>query len=438
MRNYAENGVRTDGPQTAHGTPGQRLRALGLRPAMRSLGGWLTGGVAERVSVQSTLQEDMTAAALLQRLYRYEQAGISVCLSPTEFGPGNAAIDSWREFCELLCREGRNRGLTFEKLGFCVHSHQLPLEAFCVVPDSVFGPGPRFVFLDSLQMQPHCDQSVQERTSANWRFLWRCHRSPRAVLPVYGGFVRSACPLLSDEVATAVLPTNGLHAPVNSAWLSLELPLPNFMDQQGRLEDEKLVHAATCAVPAADELFDQVRWVSPMQKADARDNRRLGFILTGIGDAVLQGGGEPGDLRCLRRMARTIGRVRTALGAASAKLASQSGAVPSLARARPAGDWFDGSHRETWARHFEEACRRTATRHRNLLVISPYAVLPHGEECSVAFADLLPIISLADAWNFSAPPSFTGWNITQFKRFHCRARAIIQGSHSTSRIAAGV
>ncbi len=50
----------------------------------------------------------------------------------------------------------------------------------------------------------------------------------------------------------------------------------------------------------------------------------------------------------------------------------------------------------------------------------------------------VPLLSFADAWNFSAPPRFTGWNITQFKHFHCRARAIIQGSHASSRIAAGV
>ncbi len=130
MRNYAENMVRPDGPLTARSVPELRLRALGLRPAMRNRGGWLTDGVAERVSVEGVLHDETTARTLLRRLYRYEEAGVSVCLSPADFGPGGDVIDSWREFCELICREGRNRGLGLENLGFCVHSHQLPLEAF--------------------------------------------------------------------------------------------------------------------------------------------------------------------------------------------------------------------------------------------------------------------------------------------------------------------
>ena len=87
--------------------------------------------------------------------------------------------------------------------------------------------------------------------------------------------------------------------------------------------------------------------------------------------------------------------------------------------------------------HFEAARRRAAVRHRNLLAISPYSVLPSQSACDPAYADLLPLLAIADAWAFSGGHRFEGWNLSQFKHFHTRARAIIQASQATTRIAAG-
>ena len=77
-------------------------------------------------------------------------------------------------------------------------------------------------------------------------------------------------------------------------------------------------------------------------------------------------------------------------------------------------------------------------RHRNLLAISPYAVLPRRSHAHAGFTDLLPVIRQADTWAFAPAASFDGWNINQFKHFHKRARAIIQGSQDAAVIAAGV
>jgi hypothetical protein len=77
-------------------------------------------------------------------------------------------------------------------------------------------------------------------------------------------------------------------------------------------------------------------------------------------------------------------------------------------------------------------------RHRNLLVMSPYAIIPTDASPTADFSDLLPVIALADAWAFGAPPDFSGWTAAEYRHFHRRARATIQGSHSASFVAAGV
>ena len=73
-----------------------------------------------------------------------------------------------------------------------------------------------------------------------------------------------------------------------------------------------------------------------------------------------------------------------------------------------------------------------------MLVLSPYSVLPSTGTCSAAYTDLLPAIAYADAWSFADVPDFRGWNLNDYKVFHRRAWALIQGRHTGSLVAAGV
>jgi len=417
----------------------QPCHASTLAAELRQLGfGLQAAGLAGRISVRAVLEAGPASHKELQALCAIAAAGTPLCLSLVDFGGGESAIDTWQRFCEAISRELSGNHEHLVSPGFCISSHQLPLEAFCLIADSVLGKGPRYVFLDSLQMDAHCSRRVEERAAANWTFLWRCRAMGRRVMPVYGGVVRSTCPLLSDEVATAVLPLTGLQVPPDSAWLNMDLTLTRFMDNRGRLDENRLHRAVQRAVVVADELLEHQLWPCPLQCEDAANNRRLAVTVSGIGDLVVLLGEDPGDLGCLRRLNRILSDIRNHLCETSARLARQDGALPALGAVHSVGGLPDGPHRDAWCSRFEDAVSKAAVRHRNILAISPYSVLPTDVRCDTAFADLLPLIAAADAWSFARPHFFTGWNVTQFSNFHRRARAIIQGSQAASFVAAGV
>ena len=417
--------------------PAAALMALGFDLPAATARATAAGGVAEKISVRAILDDADVAKRFRYTLERCARQGAPVSYLVLDLGREAAAATRWAAFCQfILDTVGPGRRFSWRP-GFCLHSHALPLEEYCEIADSLLGRGPRYVFLDSLQMNAHGDARVTARSDSNWVYLWKSRGSPRPLRPVYGGLVRSACPLLADEVATAALPGAGLQVPAGSAWLALTLDLTRFADAAGVLDEPRLCKALTDGLPLADELLDELRWSLDAQRQDARRNRRLAVNLAGIGDLVARRRSDPADLDCLRDLERTVALIRRVLDETSAALARQRGPVPSLAQCCPPDDWFDGSHNEIWRKRFEAARRHAAVRHRNLLAMSPYAVLPAASSYGAAFADLLPLLRHADAWSFASPARFPGWNVKQFKYFHKRARAIVQSSQVATVIAAG-
>jgi hypothetical protein len=415
------------------------LGRLGLLPPPRyGVGLKVACGTAQRVSVCDVIEQDETRQAFLLHLCNLVGTGIPVNLSLEDFGSYESGIESWQRFCEIVRTALMERKLSGRDIGFCIHSHQMPLEAYCLIADAVLGCGPRYVFLDGLQMAAHGNSAVEQRAEANWSFLWRNRGMVRPVMPVYGGIVRSACPLLADEVATTVLPGTGLQGPDNSAWLPMILPIADFATTAGVINWRRLGNAMRESLAIAEQMLDQVSWESAQQRSDARENRRLAICITGIGDLVVRKGDDPTRFECLRSVAAVITRIRAELDEQSGRIASESGMLPALREADHVGQWSDGPHRDSWHQCWEDAVRQAAVRHRNLLVISPYSVIPSGATAGPVFGDLLPVIGLADAWTFAAPPAFQNWNVAQYRDFHRRARATIQGSHSASFVAAGV
>ncbi len=415
------------------------LRQAGLVPPPRyGISHNCVCGTALRVSVREVLQDSEAGREHLRLLGGLVGQQVPVTLSAEDFPGENQAIESWQRFCEVVQGTLDDQNLPGHYLGLCLHSHQMPLEAYCLIADAVIGRGPRFVFLDSLQMSAHSNPAVDVRAKANWSFLWRQSGSERPVMPVYGGIVRSACPLLADEVAVTVLPGGGLNAPARSAWLPITLPMTMFANAAGQIRWRSLVAAIGIAVSIAERMHDCVCWPDPLQVDDAHDNRRLGIVVTELGDLIARRGDDPTSLSGLRWLVDVITRLRAELQARSRQIATRQGPVPVLQEANLVRQWRAGPQRESWRRHWDEAVRQSALRHRNLLVISPYAVIPSRPHSAPGYSDLLPVIGLADAWTFAAPPDFSGWDACRYRHFHRRARATIQGSHTASFVAAGV
>ena len=417
----------------------ERLRQIGFKvPPLCGAQSNVAGGVPMRLSVRNLLRSGPGAKSTLDTVLTLLKERIPLILSLSDLGSGDAAIDSLQRLCQFLQREIANNKCSGEHFGVCVHAHQLPLQAFQVFAKSFPGNGPYYVLLDRMQMTPHSDRRVQSETDQNWSVLWRSRLASVSLKPAYGATVRTACPLLSDEDAASVLPVCGIQVPVDSAWLPMSLSLPDFANDAGEIRWEQLLPALASGVDLAEEMMNQLSWSHPGQCTDARCNRRLAMSITGLGDLVDRCGLDPANLGTLRWLSAIVVRIRTTLWHRSGQLARNLGCLPALCSSDPSSGWDDSVERKNWRRHWQVALEKSAVRHRNMLILSPYSVLPSNGACSAGYTDLLPVMACADAWSFADVPQFPGWSLNEYKVFHTRAWAVIQGCKTGSLVAAGV
>jgi len=335
-------------------------------------------------------------------------------------------------FCGALHAAGLQRS---DRIACCIADSAVPLRSFVLVTRCWLGGGPRYLAFPDLDGAPG---GPSQPSRQNWSYLWRMRGSRWAVWPLYGGAVSSSCPLLSSERASTVVPGFGLHAPAESAWVPVQLHLPAFADSDGRLSIERLETALISSLDAADQLVERIDWRLDAVHEDAAVNRRIGLLISGFGDLTVLQRRDPGHLTTLHAMLKVARHVRDIAWQHSAMLAKSASLLPALVAANPAIAHGETATNEAWTRQWQGALSRNAVRHRNLLLMSPYSVLPGGSACRAKFADLLPVIGLADAFAFADPPAFSGWNFKEFKHFHCRAQAEINRHKNRSIVATRV
>jgi hypothetical protein len=226
--------------------------------------------------------------------------------------------------------------------------------------------------------------------------------------------------------------------PAGSAWLPISLHLPNFADDTGRITWAELHRALKACVDLGDQLLDLLSWTTPSQRSDAWMNRRLAIAISGIGDLVRAAGSDPACLGTLQWADRLMQRIRKTVWDHSHIIAGRTALIPALARSDPSGGFCDRAQKQNWQRRWRTALASSAVRNRNLLVMSPYSVLPESGGDTGDFADLLPVLAYADAFAFAGRPPTGGWNIGQFRSFHTRAWAVMQRQNGRSLVAAGV
>lgn len=366
-------------------------------------------------------------AAAVVREHAASDMGLTLTLS--DLGDGAESIQAFEAFCSRLRHAGvsRNAGL-----GLCVTASILPLRAFALIAQFCFGAGPRYVLMDPLQMR---NAATGTANSDTWQYLWRLRGTRWAVLPAYGDSVSTPCPLLADEAASAVLPAFGIQAPVGSAWLPVQLHLPRFANEHGVICHTALDRALTTCIDTGDQLLDLLCWPLANMQRDAWLNRRIAVVVTGFGDLVKLQKRDPSDLHVLQSLLDLAEHIRTTLWQRSTQIAGQTELLPSIARHEPSFEASDEHHQRSWAARWQIAVERSAVRHRNLLVMSPYSVLPADDIECATFTDLLPVIGCADAYNFVGPASFRRWEFKDFSRFHRRAWAVMQRRKGLSLIA---
>ncbi|HZW60435.1 MAG TPA: hypothetical protein VFE85_09080 [Woeseiaceae bacterium] len=416
----------------------RELRALGVQPRLLEGGHGVTaGGAALRLPLGEVLASPERAAHLFGRLRNLLLQRIPVTLTLTDLGAGGRARAALQCIGQRLGAVLATPCVDRRRLGLAVQASELSLPALQLMSRTLLGRGARFLLLDDVHLRTAGESAGDAGTAAIWSGLYQQRDRLSGVLPVYGGGVRSRCPLLGDEASGALLPQRALLVPPDSAWLPLDVHLPRFAAAGGALDAARLEAALRRALAVADRLFDRLCWPDHAQRNDAYLNRRIAVTLHGIGDLVELQRGDPGDLDCLRHWDRLLARLHRCLWDASRELAHERGLLPALACRNPALRWRDGAHRRDWQQRWQNALRTDAVRHRNLLVLSPYGILPRAAARPTRYADLLPLLAHADALSFAGAATFAGWRLREFRQFHCRAFAVMQRRNAAAFIAAG-
>ena len=414
-----------------------RLRQLRVRPRLACNGrGFLSCGLPLRIAVNQYLDSGAAAAEVNERVVNALAAGVPLTLALGHLEQEPAIEHTLEAFCIALKAALRNVVHAADLVSVSLRSHMLPIQAFLVIT-SILGRGPRYVMLDSLQMQDHADLRVQAMSRTNWLEL--CHRRDgvEPARAVYSESVRSRCALLADEKTASILPSLAMPVPAGTAWLPLEIFLPDYSDGGGHLHIPTLRSALRACLDIADELSPLLNWPCAEQQRDLQANNRIALLLTGIGDLVCERQLDPGEIRSLRWVERIVTAIQTELREYSGALARDHETLPSLLQSDPSNAWRSIEHKLAWSARWQQALEEQAVRHRNLLVLSPYSVLPRNAAMSPAFTDLLPVLAHADAVSFSDVPDLSMWSPGEFSGFHKRAWTVIMRECRRTRIAAG-
>ncbi len=257
-------------------------------------------------------------------------------------------------------------------------------------------------------------------------------------LPALHAGVRSRCPLVSAEPTTCLLPIGGLAVPSHSAWLPIDLDLARFILADGAVDEPSLFAALDQAVILGDALFDELSWCGSLQADDARLNRRLAVCIHGLAELFVAEGEDSCSFACHERLARLTDAVHTRLWDCSASLAASKGALPLLLEKQPSARWRDESHRQDWARRWQQAVARVQVRHRNLLSLSPFSLLSEQACSDPVREDLLALLAHADVVGFAPPPSRRPGAWTSAPGYHASLRRQVERFNATSFVSVNV
>lgn len=405
------------------------LLQMGLTPVLRQTADGLTGnGAGLCLSVRQLVASPATLAAAADRLRALLISGQRVTLSLLDAG----ACSSRRleRVLRQLQRASAAPCIDRRLLGLLVAANAVHLPGFLLMSKVLLGHGPRYVLLD--------DTVDVSRSNAVWSALFQQGLRMPQLQPVYAGDIRSRCPLLNDERCSVVLDPAALFAPADSSCLVVHVNLCRFANSQGRLASRRLLQSLQQGLSLADELLDKLHWSDLPQRRDALLNRRIAFVISGIGDLVWLQQRDAGSIACLRELDQLIATIHQTLWQESMRLARNDGVLPALANKDPSRNLPQGGQRGRWQRRWQAALATTAVRHRHLLAMSPYALLPHDGARATAHFNLLPLLAHADICSFSAAGQPAHWSIKEFKDFHCRARAILMRRTASSFVATGV
>ena len=232
------------------------------------------------------------------------------------------------------------------------------------------------------------------REEALWgELVCASHANPRIDL-VLAGRKQPLTDLMGSERPDTIMPLSLFEAPADTAWLGMQFDLSAIPAEQIERGTGHLKKLVRVGVRLADNLIDAVTWPSDQLRRDALANRRLAAHVTGIGDLVLRYGLDPASFSTLRLLQRWLTLFKRQLLRESLRLAQERGPYPAL-NAEQLVCTLAPRYGDVRARRI---ISRRSPRHRQLLALSPYCVLPRRANAIPArkWLNLLPLVRVAD------------------------------------------
>ncbi len=248
---------------------------------------------------------------------------------------------------------------------------------------------PNPAFRATLRVRPEAFDS-----DAKWQELVDAsHGNPRIEL-VFAGDSRPLTELMGAEKPDTVMPLSLFEAAAETAWLGMQFDLSAIPAEQIERGTGHLKKLVRVGVRLADNLLDSVTWPSENLREDAFANRRLAAHVTGIGDLVLRHRMDPESPSTLALVERWLRLFKRQLLRESLRLAQERGPYPAL-DAQNLVAVLVPQYGEARARRI---IAHRSPRHRQLLALSPFCVLPRRPTPVPprAWLNLLPLIRIAD------------------------------------------
>ena len=245
--------------------------------------------------------------------------------------------------------------------------------------------------------------------------------------------VTSLCPLLPPEKAEEYLPSVCMPVPRDTAWVSMEIDMSEYVTPDGKIDNMSLELALHDCIDDGDRLHDETVWKEPLVEYDSWLNRRLAIAMRGWGDLVDRRGLDPQAIGTLRELEALARWACTTLHTRSRMLAGNSNWCPALDEAGARVLRKNASPR--WTRRWKRAIRNVAVRHRNLTTMSPWDVFPRQKPADLRYADLLPLTRFSDSLSFQRDVGISHWNANDFKGFHERVAAIARQNGAAGLVA---
>lgn len=398
-------------------TPGQSLQTTASAPPVGNVAVHQCGA-SLRVDAGLLLRSETVAARICGQVQDAIASEVPTALRIDGFESCDAAPRQLDALCQRFASTFEAAELEPAKLALSLGAGAVPLQAAWLIRRRRLGDGFLNIVLDPASLLPSLNSPGID---AFWLQLW--HLRDAKVRTAFWPTIRSGCSLLSPEAADHVVPPLSLQGPTQSAWMWSEVSLPAFVTPAGNVDTEALATTLEQRLEAVESAQDSTPWATPAMQYDAWFNRRVAVHVSGIGDLTERLALDPGRHATLQCLNDLFAGVRQTLLRRSAALARTRERLPAIAATDPCRHLGAETRRNCWRRRWDETVDRTALRHRNLLVMSPWSIFPQ-RNADMRYTNLLPLLAWADACTFRRDLSLHNWSVRQLRYFHRRAWAV--------------